>query len=219
MAAEQRDLHFKFQARYFRAGNLNAQTRQVWILLHGYGQLAQYFIRKFQVLENDRTFLLAPEGLSRFYLSELTDVGRQDNKVGATWMTRENREMDITNYLMYLNEMAHQELKEFEHIPVTILAFSQGCATACRWVAEGTVNFDRLILWAGIFPPDINFSSAGKLLQNKKTILVVGDQDPFLTPERMVEFDALARKLGIAPEKIVFQGKHEVREDVLLSLV
>jgi predicted esterase len=219
MAAEERDLHFNFQARYFRAGTLNAKTRRVWILLHGYGQLAQYFLRKFQVLENDHTFLLAPEGLSRFYLSELTDVGRKDNKVGATWMTRENREMDIINYLAYLNEMTHQELKGFENLPVTILAFSQGCATACRWVAEGTVNFDRLILWAGLFPPDIDFSSAGRILHNKKTILVVGDQDPFLTPARMVEFDALAQKLGISPEKVVFPGKHEVREDVLLSLV
>jgi len=216
--AEEKNLHFNFQARYFRAGTLSANTNNVWILLHGYGQLAQYFIRKFQVLENDHTFLLAPEGLSRFYLSELTDAGRKDNKVGATWMTRENREMDILNYLTYLNGVFQKELKGYEHVPVTILAFSQGCATACRWVAQGQIRFNRLILWAGLFPPDMDFTSAHKILQHKKTLLVAGDQDPFLTPERMIEFDTLAQKLGISPEKIVFRGKHEIREDVLRSL-
>jgi predicted esterase len=218
MAAEERDLTFTFKARYFRAGALNQHTRHIWIVLHGYGQLAPYFIRKFQALDDGHTFLLAPEGLSHFYLSELTDAGRKDNKVGATWMTRENRLMDIDNYLAYLNEMFQKELSGFEHVPVTVMAFSQGCATACRWVSQGTVRFDRLILWAGLFPPDMDFSAGQLALKNKKTIMVVGNQDPYVTAERMAEFDALATKLGIAPEKIIFDGKHEMNEAVLRAL-
>lgn len=218
MAAEERELNFSFKARYFRAGILNQDTRSIWIVLHGYGQLAPYFMRKFQVLDDGHTFLLAPEGLSRFYLSELTDAGRKDNKVGATWMTRENRLTDIDNYITYLNEVFRKELSGFDHVPVTVMAFSQGCATACRWVSQGTVRFDRLILWAGLFPPDMDFSAGQQALKNKKTIMVVGNHDPFVTTERMAEFDSLASKLGVAPEKIIFEGKHEMNEEVLKKL-
>jgi hypothetical protein len=47
--------------------------------------------------------------------------------------------------------------------------------------------------------------------------MVVGNGDPYLTPERMEEFEHLSNKLGIKPEKIVFDGKHELNEDVLLK--
>lgn len=217
MAAEEGEVRVQFRARYFRSGVLNQHTKHIWIVLHGYGQLAEYFIRKFHILDNGATFILAPEGLSRFYLSELTDAGRKDNKVGATWMTRENRQMDIDNYITYLHEVYRKELSGFNHVPVTVLAFSQGCATACRWVTQG-VRFDRLILWAGLFPPDMDFESGHHALQDKKTIMVVGNQDPYVTPERMVEFDALALKLGIAPQKVIFNGKHEINEEVLRKL-
>ena len=42
---EQQELQFGFKARYYRLGNLDATTKQLWFVLHGYGQLAQFFIR------------------------------------------------------------------------------------------------------------------------------------------------------------------------------
>lgn len=211
---EEKVVRFDFAARYFTAGNLNAQTKQVWIVFHGYGHLASYFLKKFESLTTLGIYVIAPEGLSRFYLSELTNAGRADNRVGATWMTRENRLMDIDNYIKFLGTVYEKELTG-NSIPVTMLAFSQGCATACRWVAEGNVNFERLILWAGLFPPDMDFEKGHKALKGKKTYVVVGKDDPYLTPERMKEQDDLATKLNITPEKVVFEGKHELNEEVL----
>jgi hypothetical protein len=46
--------------------------------------------------------------------------------------------------------------------------------------------------------------------------MVLGDQDPYLTPDRMKEFDQLTSKLDIKPDKVVFQGKHELNEGVLM---
>lgn len=211
---EEKKTRLEFEARYFTAGTLNADTRQVWIVFHGYGQLAQYFLKKFLPLTEHGVFVVAPEGLSRFYLSELTNAGRADNRVGATWMTRENRQMDIDNYIRYLDTIY---AKELAHItaPVTLLSFSQGCATACRWATHGRLRFDRLILWAGLFPPDMDFEKGHNVLDGKKTYMVVGDQDPYLTPARMNEFDELSKKLSINPEKVVFEGKHELNEVVL----
>lgn len=215
---EEKAVRFDFAARYFTAGKLDAQTKQVWIVFHGYGHLAPYFLKKFESLANQGVFIIAPEGLSRFYLSELTNTGRADNRVGATWMTRENRLMDIDNYIQYLDTVYKKELTGTS-VPVTLLAFSQGCATACRWAALGKVNFDRLILWAGLLPPDLDFERAHEVLKRKKTYMVVGKDDPYLTPERMKEMDELSSKLRITPEKVMFDGKHELNEEVLRRFV
>lgn len=211
---EEKKTRIDFEARYFTAGTLDSNTRQVWIVIHGYGQLAQYFLKKFNTLTEQGVFVIAPEGLSRFYLSELTNAGRADNRVGATWMTRENRLMDIENYIRYLDAVFSRELSTTA-VPVTLLGFSQGCATACRWATHGRLRFDRLILWAGLFPPDMDFEKGHNVLEGKQTYMVVGDRDPYLTAERMQEFDDLSEKLAITPKKVVFEGKHELNETVL----
>jgi len=216
MSVEEKNLKFSFAVRYFTAGSMSASTRQAWIVTHGYGQLAKFFLKKFEFLTEHGVFLVAPEGLSLFYLSELTASGRPDNKVGATWMTRENRLMDIENYINYLNSVFEKELNELSgRVPVTVFGFSQGCATACRWAVEGQLRFERLILWAGLFPPDMDFDKGHRVLSSKKTYMVVGKQDPYLNEARMKEFDELAGKLDIVPEKILFEGKHELNEEVL----
>ncbi len=216
---EEKNIAFACDARYYKLGTIDSKTHQVWIVLHGYGQLAQFFIKKFQSLCKQKISVIAPEALSRFYLSELTEQGRKDNKVGATWMTRENRTMDIRNYISYLDAVWEHELKSFPNIPVTLLGFSQGSATACRWAIEGKIKFEKLILWAGIFPPDMNFKVGHDILSSKKTYLVVGKQDPYLNEERMKEFDLLASQLDIQPEIISFDGKHEINEGILSALI
>lgn len=216
---EEKKVTFRFDARYYKSGTVDATTKQVWIVLHGYGQLAQYFVRKFEKLNDQNICVIAPEGLARFYLSELTDQGRKDNKVGATWMTRENRQMDIDNYLAYLNTVYETELAAFPTVPVTLLGFSQGCATVCRWASQGKVKFEKLILWAGLFPPDMDFQAGHDVLATKKTYMVAGDQDPYVTAERIKEFDGLATRLDIQPEKIIFSGKHEIKEEIFTRLI
>ena len=216
---EERKTGFHFEARYHTAGTLNSTTRQVWVVMHGYGQLARYFLKKFEILAEQNVYIIAPEGLSRFYLSELTETGRPDNKVGATWMTQENRLMDIDNYIKYLDSVFQKEVQSYPNVPVTLLGFSQGCATVCRWAVEGTLKFERVILWAGLFPPDLDFVKGHTVLSAVKTYMVIGNDDPFLTSARIQEFDLLANQLGIQPEKITFQGKHEINEEVLRGFI
>jgi len=178
-----------------------------------------FFIMKFQSLAEQQIYVIAPEGLSRYYLTELTEQGRKDNKVGASWMTRENREMDIRNYITYLDMVFARELDAFPHIPVSLVGFSQGSATATRWAIQGNLRFDKLILWSGLFPPDMDFTAGHEKLKDKKSYLVVGKNDPFLNEARMLEFDQLASKIGVQPQKIYFEGKHEISEVVFPQLI
>ena len=89
-----------YTARYYTLGEINEDPQQeVWVVLHGYGQLAQYFVRKFEPLLQDDVCVVAPEGLSLFYLRGT------EGRVGATWMTSEFREHAISNYLVYLQKL------------------------------------------------------------------------------------------------------------------
>lgn len=216
---QQHDIEFQFCGRYYKLGEINASTRQVWFVLHGYGQLAQYFIRKFVSLEQHNICVIAPEGLSKFYLENFeAGKGRKNNRVGAAWMTRENREADIHNYIKYLNSVYEKEIGSRE-IPVSILGFSQGSATASRWAIQEHLKYNRLILWAGVFPPDMNFEMGKQVLQEKEITMVYGNKDPFLTDERFTEMEEIKEKLSANIHTITFDGEHDIDKATLLKLI
>lgn len=210
---------FSFKARYFKLGEINQHTKAVWFVLHGYGQLAKYFITKFNSLAEHNICVIAPEGLSRFYLEDAVKRNQTgNNRVGATWMTRENRLMDIENYLTYLNSVYDSEIKS-DNIPVTLLGFSQGSATASRWALQDHVRYSRLILWAGIFPDDMDFDKGRERLATKEVQLVYGSKDPFLTSARLTEMQALSNKIGVKSPPLIFDGGHEMHDPTLLQLI
>src|SRR3989344_9498015 len=97
-----KEQHFTTQrtARYYTIGELNNKTKTIWIVLHGYMQSAAFFIKQFEVLKNDTTFIVAPEALSRAYVNGVS------GKVGASWMTKEERESEIADYIFYLNSLS-----------------------------------------------------------------------------------------------------------------
>src|SRR5262245_49795552 len=93
-APEEHHLTTTRTARYFTTGAPLAETQAVWFVLHGYGQLAVRFLRHFEGAVPSHTMVVAPEGLSRFYL----EMPRADRghlaRTGAAWMTKEDRLAD-----------------------------------------------------------------------------------------------------------------------------
>jgi len=194
-------------------GELTAKTRYVWIVCHGYGQLARYFIRKFEALKAPDTVILAPEGLSRFYLEGFS------GKVGATWMTRENRLVEIENYTSYLNSIyEHIAARVQPETKVIVLGFSQGTATVCRWVLHQDLAIHHLVLWAGEFPPDIDKSMAAARLKDLRTSYVFGTGDPFITEERIRTQMERLKELSHSPGVLEFQGGHDIQAETLERL-
>lgn len=211
----EKHIPFSFEGRYFSIGgdgDENSLT-DVWFVLHGQGQLANYFLKKFRPLANDKRRIIAPEGLSRYYLQGFS------GRVGASWMTRENRLNDIDNYLRFLTSLYHKEVPESTDIKITVLGFSQGAATASRWALVDSIKLNHLILWAGIFPPDMDLSRGQERFKNLKISNVYGDQDEYLNNDRLAEQYQVANKLGATYSKIVFQGGHQLDEETLLSLL
>jgi predicted esterase len=219
MSPQEKELSFSFSARYFKLAPTSGASREIWFVLHGYGQLAQYFLKNFQAVADRGITLIAPEALSRFYLEDVQSRARSgNNRVGATWMTRENRLADIRNYITFLNQVYTTEVTD-QTTPISILGFSQGAATASRWVIDSNIKFNRLILWAGVFPPDMDFKTGKEVLQDKKIVLAYGNKDPFLNDDRFTEMKMLSEKLKITAEVITFEGAHEINQDALMRLV
>lgn len=212
MSTEHR-IGFTFQARYRMLGKPEKDIQHLWIICHGHGHLAEYFIKQFTCLDNGQHLIIAPEGLSKYYLKGFT------GRVGATWMTKEDRLNDITNYLTYL-EAVYDEVRSqlAKDVKITLFGFSQGAATISRFATQTQVHFDRLILWAGIFPPDLPPLESIESIKSKPVYWVYGEQDPYLSAGVMEEQHRLAERLQITPEVISFKGAHELQEDILIRL-
>jgi len=125
---KEQTIETKKTARYYTLGALSEKTRTVWFVCHGYGQLANYFLRNFKSLENEKTFIISPEGFHRYYLNGFS------GRVGASWMTKEDRLNDIADYVAYLDQLYHKVFSSVNrnNLKVNLLGFSQGGATATR---------------------------------------------------------------------------------------
>lgn len=203
-------------ARVYTLGS--TQAADAWVVLHGYGQLAARFIAKFAGIAGPERVVVAPEALSRFYF-ELPRVGgppAAERRVGAAWMTREDREAEIADYVAYLDRMLPSVAPEAR--TVTVLGFSQGVATALRWVTLGSTPVQRLILWAGPSPPDLDLQRLAGRLAGARVHVVMGERDPIgVGGELEKQLDAL-EQVGIQSEITQFEGGHTLDAAVLAQL-
>src|SRR2546429_1365720 len=205
-------------ARYYTLGAAGPGTRQVWVVCHGYGQLASRFLEKLRVLDDGTRYLVAPEGLSRFYLSE----SPTERRVGASWMTREDRLAEIEDYVQYLDAVYAEVFGSLDRAGVTVhaLGYSQGASTVSRWAALGKAKIDRLTLWGGEFPPDLDLTLAGTVGRRRPAPLKIcsGRSDECITPQVIQTITTRLRQHGISFNEIAFDGGHELNEGVLRSL-
>ncbi len=208
------DLKVEKTARISIIGNTEVALDDLYIVCHGYGQSSEYFIKKFEGILNPKTLIVAPEGLHRYYLNGAS------GRVGASWMTSEERETDINDYINYLDKVYHFMMDKLVFLPkrITVIGFSQGGATVARWVAKTKFKVDNLILWAAVFPPDMDWTKDIANLRQKRILLVVGDEDEYLGKEDITKQKDFFKELDLEAEIITFKGKHEIPLNVLTSI-
>ncbi|MGH7710969.1 MAG: alpha/beta hydrolase [Gemmatimonadaceae bacterium] len=214
-AAVEHRLSVKRSARIYTLGAVGAAD--AWIVLHGYGQLAGRFIGHFSAIAGPQRSIVAPEALNRFYLDPPRPGGpsAEERRVGTTWMTREDRDAEIADYVAYLDSVRRSIVPDAQR--VTLLGFSQSVATACRWFALGTTPLERLILWAGAVPPDLDLGLLGQRTDGSPLDIVLGTRDKFGT-RVMEEGLGRLREAGVQYRLIRFDGGHTIDSDVLARL-
>lgn len=201
-------------AHYYTIGEVGEQIEQFWLVCHGYGQLARTFIHRFSDLDDGKTLVVAPEGLNYFYWG-----GFSGDPV-ATWMTKENRLDEIADYTNYLQTLYdHFTAQLPATVQINILGFSQGAQTVSRYLMAKKPDFDRLVMWAGLLPDDLDFKAEKAYFDSKDLHFVYGTADEFIK-EKLIQwqFD-FAKKNEMDFAVHTFEGKHLVDRTALKELV
>ena len=211
MEFKQHHIEYKKTARFITFGNPETAT-ELLIALHGYGQLATEWIENFNYLDPEKYFVVCPEGPHRYY-----QRGRR-GQVVANWMTTEDRLVDIKNYVAYLNTVYENVTTNYQFDRHVLLGFSQGGATASRWMELGKHKFQLFILWGSVFPPDMQqqFDSP---LDTSKNYFVVGNNDEYFDQKRISKHYKFLNEVGMNFELINFDGNHNIHKETLLDIL
>ncbi len=208
----------KKTGRYCVLGELNSETTDLWIVCHGFGQLARDFLAEFHPVAKVGRAIIAPEALSRFYRSQGT-VHTPATPVGATWMTSEDRMAEIADYIAYLDAVLAAIVPELSpNARVSTLGFSQGGATISRWVAASGPRLERVILWGALIPPEITSPELAAGLKAQPLVFVHGTADRYFKSGMVESEIKRIRALGIDASLIQFEGGHSIAADTLMAI-
>ncbi|MEL6670866.1 MAG: hypothetical protein AAFR61_01705 [Bacteroidota bacterium] len=204
---------YQSKAPYYTLNSYSETTEHVWIACHGFGQMVKYFSRRFDVLDASKHYLLFPQGLDRFYMDNYT-------KVGASWTTREERDLHLENQQAYLDQMWAIESPQFDwsRTQLHLFGFSQGVSVITRWAVKAQLPFDRMIMWAGGFPPELTADKWAFKKPQTEFVVVLGNQDPFINAAQLDKQGTLLQSAFGEYQSIRFEGGHELNRDVIAGL-
>lgn len=193
---------------YSTLNSLTLDTQNIWIACHGIGYLSKFFITYFDELDPKFNYIIAPQAPSKYYQTKAYKY------VGASWLTKENRELETENVLNYLDA-----LLEIEKLPANkkfiLFGFSQGVSVVTRWMAQRKIHCDHLVIHSGSIPAEFDSTSFAHLPE-LKTSIIYGTQDEYLTEEKIQSQLELAESIfPNSPEILKFEGKHVMHKESL----
>ena len=192
-------------ARYNVYGTLTEETECFWFVLHGSRMLSEQMLYKFKEFDPKKHFVVAPEGLHRFYEK---DFG---GPVVASWMTKHYRLDDIEDNGNYLHTLYNHYTAQ---LPTTakkvILGFSQGGTILYRWLHRHKEEVDCIVPYAAWIPEDIDLTASKTPLNHAKTLFTYGEEDQFLTEKRLEKMKALIDKQGLDMTYLPHKGDHRI---------
>lgn len=183
-------------------GTLSDETKHVWVGLHGYGQLVQFFARHFRSLVSEERAFVFPQGPHKFYLNGV------HGRVGASWMTKDERLVDIDNQRKYLGSVFQWIKQQAPKATIHCVGFSQGVATIMRCVGHENVQPHSLLAWAGSWPPDLDEMNRAAL-EGIRFKACFGTEDEYITTEKQQEMIGhYLEKYNFEPSVSVYEGGH-----------
>jgi predicted esterase len=196
-AAAVRTIVAATHGRYLTLEPDNA-PRGLLVGFHGSAETADVHLAALRAIPGaDRWLLVAVQALHPFYT--------RDQRVVASWMTRQDRELAIADNLAYVQSVvetvsrAHQVRR-----PLVYAGFSQGGAMAYRAAAHS--GADGLIVLAADVPPDLGDRPG---VQVPVVLLGRGTTDPYYTQEKHDADLAWLARVHTRVDACVFEGGHE----------
>ena len=180
------------------------ETPRPWPMLvgfHGYAEDASAHFDELTRIPGAAAWLVVSvQALHRFY-------ARQE-RVVASWMTRQDRELAIGDNLDYVGRVLTEVRRRYQPgSPLVFVGFSQGGAMAYRAAAHHRA--DALIILGSDVPPDV---AAGTSTRLPPTLIGRGLHDD-VYPESKQQGDVAAlQQGGVNVEVCEFEGGHEWTE-------
>lgn len=164
-------------ARYYLLGEPGPAIRQVWFCLHGENQPVPELAAQLVALDTPERLLVLPEALSRY---GLPPDGQGPRRIGADWFAVGDLVPDLTDLGNYLDALAAEVLAACPpDVTITVLGCGHGGAAAARWLAGNRTLYDRLILYAAVFPPEIDRRATLQALPPKPVTVVATTTDSY----------------------------------------
>lgn len=179
---------------------------------HGYAQSAEDMMDVLQRIPGaDHCHLVSIQALNRFY-------ARGDQKIVASWMTRQDRDETIADNLVYVDRvLGEKEIgTHFAEMSPDLffVGFSQGVAMAYRAALMGKRRAAGIIAIGGDVPPDVKDVP---LERWPRVMIAVGAQDHWYTPEKVSADETLLNRLGVSCEIHRSLAGHEVTDEMLAA--
>ena len=200
-------------ARYTSYGELNSKTKYFWFALHGSNMLSEQMLYKFKDFDPETHFVIAPEGLSRFYVNGF------GGEVVASWMTKRDRLEEIHDFSVYCSTLYGTYVQKLpDSCKTIIMGFSQGGVTAMRWLHHLDVTVDFLIPYACWIPEDIDYSTAKTDWNKICKILTYGSEDQFLNEKKIIEIQEICKAGNLYFHNEIYAGDHRVDKKQLKKI-
>ncbi len=213
MSSTEKEISYKSTNTYATLNTLTDKTQNVWFVCHGIGYLSKYFLNYFKELDVIENYIIAPQAPSKYYL------GSKYKHVGASWLTKENTAKEIKNVMRYFDAVLENE-KLPNNINLIVLGYSQGVSVATRYVASRQLKCSHLVLMSGSIPKELERHNFEFLDSKTRFSLVYGTEDEYLNKDVMLnEKKCFYELFKNNAEIIPFEGKHEVKKEVLKSLI
>lgn len=167
---------------------------------HGYGEAADdQFQRLTAIPGSDACVLISIQGLHRFY-------ERRTDRVVASWMTRQDRELAIADNLAYVAGVLQTVLDGTTVESVVFAGFSQGVAMAFRAAAASTFRRRHVIAVGGDVPPELHAAAFDAL---SSVLICRGADDVFYTGEIFGKDVGRLQDAQVRVEALTVPGGHE----------
>ena len=200
-------------ARYTSYGELSSKTKYFWFVLHGSNMLSEQMLYKFKDFDPETHFVIAPEGLSRFYVNGF------GGEVVASWMTKRDRLEEIHDFSVYCSTLYGTYVQKLpDSCKTIIMGFSQGGVTAMRWLHHLDVTVDFLIPYACWIPEDIDYSTAKTDWNKICKILTYGSEDQFLNEKKIIEIQEICKAGNLDFRNEIYAGDHRVDKKQLKKI-
>ncbi len=168
------------------------------VAFHGYGYSADDELASVaQIAGIERWTIASAQALNRFYT-------RGDQKVIASWMTRQDRDAAIADNVAYVDRVVDALGAA---TPLVFAGFSQGAAMAYRAARLGKHRAAAVLALGGDIPPELKHDTGSRPWP--LVLVGAGHDDGYYTPAK-VDADAAFLAAGNVPHDVVrFAGGHE----------